>query len=986
MVVDRGGLRYPIEVVDLFSANLAKFRASVQAARTEVARLRAAARQAINLRAQVSRAQTGGGGAAQAQRQANQAQLQRLRHLQAEIQQQKALDRIRAQAFKDQAQQLKAQNVALAASAKSSATLNQNLRQAPQAVARLNQGLGQTQNQASRLLFTFRRLVGVLALFTLARQAAAGFAQLIRSGFQFNQTLEQSRLGIAGIITSVAEVRNEQGQLLQGAEAFVAAQTAARRQIALLRRDALATTATFQELLEAFQIAVGPGLAAGFNLDQVRQFAVLISQAASNIGLPQRQLSEEIRAILTGNIRATTTRIAQVLNLTNAEIRRLKASGADVFFAELQNRLQGFALGAQSAAQTLGGLARRLQDVIELVAGRAASGAFRTLRDTFEELFEGLTVPEKTKFGTLLQPDPRAQAAFEEIFGAIERIIRRIRDLGRDIGLEGLIVAARVLSNVLETIAGFVLGIVDGIRLVSQFVGALLGPFIQLVGGSRELNLSMAEIARIMGNILALTIAIQAASAAWNFVVRGLVVSTTALSAATAATDAAARSSRLAFVRVGLVIGALGLGFQQLFKAITGLDVTFADTLAIIRLSFIEAFTRMASGIKIAFKEVANTIVGIFGNPLAEVARLVQKLLINPLLGAAAALAAITPGSFGRGIETARVKLEDLVAGIEQSIDRLNADRKPLFDTNQDQVELDKFLENSRKAFEKLRAEIAARGVIGPGFFPEGKEPKIRGKEIQIEFTATLDILRGAITSFSQFVSDSIVDAFDPTKDFDIRERFARFLQELARLIIQQLVQLAIAKALILGGVSPQGLPGVGAVVTKAEGGRIPDRRAQASLAHYLHPQGLAGGGRPKPPKGVDRRDTVPIWAQPGEFMMKLDAVRKYGLQTMEAINRGLLDPSQLRVMSGSSRLTRSRRQVRGFQSGGEIPIAVRQAGNEALQGRQAASNPALGAALLVANEQTADRLLAGGRKAMLDFIEEHGSDIEGRLARFRST
>ena len=31
-------------------------------------------------------------------------------------------------------------------------------------------------------------------------------------------------------------------------------------------------------------------------------------------------------------------------------------------------------------------------------------------------------------------------------------------------------------------------------------------------------------------------------------------------------------------------------------------------------------------------------------------------------------------------------------------------------------------------------------------------------------------------------------------------------------------------------------------------------------------------------PRGVDRRDTVPIWAQPGEFMMRVDAVKKYGL------------------------------------------------------------------------------------------------------------
>jgi hypothetical protein len=854
--------------------------------------------------------------------------------------------------------------------------------------ARLNKQLQLTDNTAGQLLFSFRRLVGILAIFTAARKVAEGFGALVKSGFEFNQTLERTRLGIAGITVAVAELRNAQGQLLTGAEAFNAAQVSARRQQELLRQDALRTVATFQELLDAFQIALGPGLAAGFNLDQVRQFSVLISQAAANIGLPQRQLSEEIRAILTGNIRQTTTRIAQVLNLTNAEIRKMKALGADVFFKDLQDRLQGFAFGAEATAQTMGGLFVRLKDVIELVAGRAATGAFGTLRDILKEVFEGLTVVEQTEVGKLLQPDPRAQRAFEAIFKAIENILSRVAQLGRAIGLDGLTTAANVLAGSLEAAAGFVVGIAEGVGTIASLIGALVSPIAELVGGAEEFNASIGELAQIMGNVLALTIATRVATDVWAATLGRAAVAAQAVATSTAAAEVAAKTSRVSFLRIGIVIGAIGLAFQQLFRAITGLDITFRDTLEIIRLTFAEVFGIVTARLEIAFKEFANTLVGIFNNPLAEIARLVQKLLINPLLGFLA-VASQLPGFLGGdAIDAARIKLENLISGVEQKIDELQEGRKPLFDTEEDERNLDKFLAETFQKMVKLRADIITRGITGPGFDVKftinGDEPELGTKKIETQFTAMTTILRGTITQFSQFVSDSIVDAFDPTKDVSIKERFARFLQSLAKLIIAQLVQLAIAKALLGFGVPGAGLPGVGAV-GRRKGGRIPGRQSQASLAHYTHGQGLHTGGQPVPPPGISRKDNVPIWAQEGEYMMRLSAVQKYGLGIMESINQGLIDPGALSAMAGSRRLARNTRRRVGYQTGGQIAADAASEAARSTPAPAAAGGGGLSAALLVANDTTAERLLAGGPKAVLDFIDEHGGDIEGRLSRFRS-
>jgi hypothetical protein len=961
MVVDRGGLRYPVEVVDLFSKNLQKFRAEIRASREEFSRFRRQSRLATT---QVSKQELSARReAAAASREEARAERQRLQRIQAGARQQQQVQTLRARMFKNERiERERAQRTAERAAKQQARAAEQQARAAKKAEtaqARLNRRVKATDNSAQQLLFTFRRLVGVLALFTLARQLSQGFAALVKSGFEFNQTLEQTRLGIAGIITAVAQVRDGQGRLLEGAEAFVAAQVSARRQQQLLRQDALRTTATFQELLEAFQIALGPGLAAGFNLDQVRRFSVLISQAASNIGLPQRQLSEEIRAILTGNIRQTTTRIAQVLNLTNKEVRKLKAQGADVFFAELQQRLQGFALGAESAAQTVGGLFVRLKDVLELVAGTAATGAFETLRGVLKELFDALTLTEKGEFGDILRPDPEAQKAFEAIFQAIDRILRRMAELGRSIGIEGLTTAAEVLATTLEVAGGFVAGIVEGIQQVAILINASLSPLSELVGGSEQISLSAVEIANNLGIIFSLMTAVN--------LVAGKV--------------------KVNFLRMGVILVAVGATLQQLINAFTGLELTLSDTLEIIRLTFTEVFGRVIARLKIAFKEFANSLVLIFTSPFAEITRLFQKLVINPIAGALALLAQI-PGGIGKGFDDVRVGLEKLLAPVEQAIDKLNQDRQVIFDTTKDEENLDKFIQESFQKIVAFRSNIILRGVVGEGFDIRfkinGEEPKVGTDKVKAEFTALTTILRGVITSFSQFIAQSISDAFDPTTDVSIKERFARFLQQLAKLIIAQLVQLAIAKALLGFGAPAASLPGV--ATGRQKGGRIPGRGSQASLAHYTMPQGLHTGGQATPPKGISRKDTTPIWAQPGEYMMRLSAVQKYGLGGMEALNRGLIDPGALSSMAGSRRLSRNTRRQVGFQTGGQIASqAETAAGSPAGGGGGGGDAPSLGAALLVANETTAERLLAGGSKAVLDFIDEHGADIEGRLSRFRS-
>jgi hypothetical protein len=118
--------------------------------------------------------------------------------------------------------------------------------------------------------------------------------------------------------------------------------------------------------------------------------------------------------------------------------------------------------------------------------------------------------------------------------------------------------------------------------------------------------------------------------------------------------------------------------------------------------------------------------------------------------------------------------------------------------------------------------------------------------------------------------------------------------------------------------------------------------------------------------------------------MMRLSAVQKYGIGIMESLNQGLIDPGALASMAGPRRMSRNTRRKVSYQTGGSVTSGASKAA-AAAPAASAGGGAGLGAALLIANDTTAERLLAGGSKAVLDYIDEHGADIEGRLSRFRS-
>jgi hypothetical protein len=125
--------------------------------------------------------------------------------------------------------------------------------------------------------------------------------------------------------------------------------------------------------------------------------------------------------------------------------------------------------------------------------------------------------------------------------------------------------------------------------------------------------------------------------------------------------------------------------------------------------------------------------------------------------------------------------------------------------------------------------------------------------------------------------------------------------------------------------------------------------------------EGFASGGSVPGPSV--HRDVVPSMLTPGEFVVRKAAVDKYGLSLLSAINSLKLPGSISRGISSSS-ITRI---GSGFATGG----AVNGTGG---------AGTAIAPAVLVANEQQMETLLAGGRSAMLRFMRSNRSEVSAAL------
>jgi len=392
----------------------------------------------------------------------------------------------------------------------------QKIKKAEEELRKLTTTGEKTQSVFNRISFTFRRLIGIMAAFTVARVVVREFNNMIASAIRFNASIESSRVGLAGLIAASAEVRDPFGGVLEIDQQVLRAQDIAIDQFKQLRKDALETAASYEQLSQAFQTAVAPGIQANLTVDQIRQLTVNISQAATGLGLAQDQLAEEIRSIFQGTISARNTRIATALGISNEDIRRAKETGR--LFEFLDRRFAAIASTGKQLMGTFTGQLSNASDAFQQLLATSSEPLFAQLKASLAEIQQAIfqTTEEAVVF------NPAAITAFKGLFDGLATGVQGIRAAFRDIDAQGF---ADTLAAVGETLGLIASGIANAFSIAFNLASPILQLVANLLKALNKIVSVIRDSSGVAGGLLSLlaSFVLLTAKAVLFFKVWGLI-------------------------------------------------------------------------------------------------------------------------------------------------------------------------------------------------------------------------------------------------------------------------------------------------------------------------------------------------------------------------------------------------------------------------------------------------------------------------------
>ncbi len=215
--------------------------------------------------------------------------------------------------------------------------------------------------------------------------------ELVKRGVEYNSQVEQQVLGIASLIAATGDVLDAEGKRLEGMEKLNSAIEISRDLYDQLRLKAMESTATTQELVDAFQMMVAPGREANLTLEQMVNLSRDIVQAMKAMGLPLIQSRMEMRGLLTGeeNLRMD---IMQRLQIEGEVIKQMRAQGK--LYEYLTERLSVFRLAGEKQLTTWEGMRTTIKDIFDMLLAKATAPVFEALKGILSGLIKDLTEVE----------------------------------------------------------------------------------------------------------------------------------------------------------------------------------------------------------------------------------------------------------------------------------------------------------------------------------------------------------------------------------------------------------------------------------------------------------------------------------------------------------------------------------------------------------------------------------------------------------------
>ncbi|WP_163327589.1 hypothetical protein GFV12_05165 [Desulfurobacterium thermolithotrophum] len=236
----------------------------------------------------------------------------------------------------------------------------------------------------------FRALSDSIFNLKTAIAAALGgltLGKLVKDGIEFNAQLQTAKLGLSALITSSYQLRDAQGEVLSGMEAFKAAQAEAERLYREILDRAMRTASTSKELLETFQAILPYAAQTGMSLQQALNMSEAFVNAAKALGLGLGQAAQEARALFMGDI-DQNAQLLRALNITKEMVDTWREQGR--LYDEVMKKLQPFVEASQEFADTWDGVTSSISDLISMLEGSIFKDTFRIMNEALKEVRDKL--------------------------------------------------------------------------------------------------------------------------------------------------------------------------------------------------------------------------------------------------------------------------------------------------------------------------------------------------------------------------------------------------------------------------------------------------------------------------------------------------------------------------------------------------------------------------------------------------------------------
>lgn len=242
---------------------------------------------------------------------------------------------------------------------------------------------------------------------------------IVGGAYDYANMIETNQIGMAGILSSMTKIDGKQTTWNQ-------AMAVSKQVMKDLQSESLKTAATAQELIDTFRALLGPGLASGMTIKQIEKLTTVGTNAVKSLGLPSNQIIQELRDLVAGGIRPSSSTLATSLGITDADIKAAKQS-TEGLYNFLINKMKGFEMATTQTSNTVAGKLDQIKEGLQ----RGIAEGMSPLRDVYSDILgdiaKKLVVIDKTTYQW--QINPAFTSALTDVSVTIMRIGESLKSI-----------------------------------------------------------------------------------------------------------------------------------------------------------------------------------------------------------------------------------------------------------------------------------------------------------------------------------------------------------------------------------------------------------------------------------------------------------------------------------------------------------------------------------------------------------------------------